>query len=669
MDESSEDSGFEDAHDDQSRFRLNKPTERVVMESPALPPLPLSGFQHSLVPDMVLGWRPRLTGGPIPLLFNCSSLPTSLSPITKREYPTVFYGFRPCDSQEMHETLAVNYAKPHYPALDAFRYLQQRDPRYRDTRPFQGMASGCDLQFDSTFESGNLDRAVQVGPDEFELYMRADANTRGHYQWYYFSVTVGTARTVRFHLLNFTKNESLYSQGLLPVVFVEAQPHLSWHHAGLDVRYGPSKINRPQRRTYFSLSFSYAFQQLGKVYFAYAVPYCYSFLRSSLTQLSTQECLRSDVLCKSLSGVDVPVLTITNFQSGTAKPHIVMMGRIHPGETHGSWVLHGLIGFLLSAHPAATALRDKVVFVIVPMVNPDGVIMGNYRTGFSGSDLNRQFLSPDPQLHPIVVAIKAMVAQVARTHKLLAFLDFHAHSKKKYIFLYGPRYPLHEQKYYAVRVLPKLICERGPYFRYVACKFTAEACKQTTARLVLWRELKVTNSFTVEASLYGYLNAERTTVAFTSECLERAGSDVALALHQYFQLWEEEQRQLERRSALKQVIEQLKQEAKGSSSSDSDSLSSQDELLDEEKRHLRGQILAALQRQAYPALRPFQPSSSQSVLKKRPPSVLSALRSSKAVRVSSQRQEAPRPLLKVRKQLKSAKQLRSLSCSRLRGSK
>ena len=35
--------------------------------------------------------------------------------------------------------------------------------------------------FDSNFESGNLDMAVQVGPKEFDLYMRVDSNTRGHH--------------------------------------------------------------------------------------------------------------------------------------------------------------------------------------------------------------------------------------------------------------------------------------------------------------------------------------------------------------------------------------------------------------------------------------------------------------------------------------------------------
>ena len=44
------------------------------------------------------------------------------------------------------------------------------------------------LEFDSNFESGNLDTAIMIKPDEYDLYMRVDANTRGHLQWFYFSV-------------------------------------------------------------------------------------------------------------------------------------------------------------------------------------------------------------------------------------------------------------------------------------------------------------------------------------------------------------------------------------------------------------------------------------------------------------------------------------------------
>ena len=39
----------------------------------------------------------------------------------------------------------------------------------------------------------------------------------------------------------------------------------------------------------------------------------------------------------------------------------------------------GMIDFLISNHPIAKVLREHIVFKIVPMLNPDGVYLGNYR--------------------------------------------------------------------------------------------------------------------------------------------------------------------------------------------------------------------------------------------------------------------------------------------------
>ena len=39
--------------------------------------------------------------------------------------------------------------------------------------------------------------------------------------------------------------------------------------------------------------------------------------------------------------------------------------------------MQGLIDFLVSKHKVATLLREKLIFKIVPMMNPDGVFLGN----------------------------------------------------------------------------------------------------------------------------------------------------------------------------------------------------------------------------------------------------------------------------------------------------
>ena len=46
--------------------------------------------------------------------------------------------------------------------------------------------------------------------------------------------------------------------------------------------------------------------------------------------------------------------------------------------------MKGCIDYLVSNEEKAIALRNKFVFKIIPMLNPDGVIVGNYRCSLSG---------------------------------------------------------------------------------------------------------------------------------------------------------------------------------------------------------------------------------------------------------------------------------------------
>lgn len=52
-------------------------------------------------------------------------------------------------------------------------------------------------------------------------------------------------------------------------------------------------------------------------------------------------------------------------------------------------MLEGVIDFLCGATETAYFLRKNVIFKVIPMLNPDGVILGNYRTGLFGKDFNR----------------------------------------------------------------------------------------------------------------------------------------------------------------------------------------------------------------------------------------------------------------------------------------
>ena len=111
-----------------------------------------------------------------------------------------------------------------------------------------------------------------------------------------------------------------------------------------------------------------------------------------------------------------------------AKKGIVLSARVHPGESNASWMMKGAIDYLVSNTPEARVLRNKFVFKVIPMINPDGVINGNYRCSLAGSDLNRRYKTPSKMLHPVVYNIKRVVKNISKERELGLFCDFHGHS-------------------------------------------------------------------------------------------------------------------------------------------------------------------------------------------------------------------------------------------------
>lgn len=126
-----------------------------------------------------------------------------------------------------------------------FPYSHIRPPdrlRFTD-RQFLGNNPDCceDLGFDSLFESGNLDCAVRVGPDEYDLFIQVDSNTKGHLQWYNFKVCgARKGAKYRFNICNFQKSKSLYSRGMKPFVFSRARHdrlRAGWEQSGENLKY------------------------------------------------------------------------------------------------------------------------------------------------------------------------------------------------------------------------------------------------------------------------------------------------------------------------------------------------------------------------------------------------------------------------------------------------
>lgn len=68
-----------------------------------------------------------------------------------------------------------------------------------------------------------------------------------------------------------------------------------------------------------------------------------------------------------------------------------MIGRVHPGEPNGSLMMQEILKQLSTYDMTISNDEMQPNYLIVPMLNVDGVVNGNYRTSFSGKDLNRVY--------------------------------------------------------------------------------------------------------------------------------------------------------------------------------------------------------------------------------------------------------------------------------------
>nr|XP_060462639.1 cytosolic carboxypeptidase 2 isoform X2 [Panthera onca] len=393
------------------------------------------------------------------------------------------------------------------------------------------------LLFESRFESGNLQKAVRVDTYEYELTLRTDLYTNKHTQWFYFRVqNTRKDATYRFTIVNLLKPKSLYTIGMKPLMYsqLDAKTHnIGWRREGNEIRY--YKNNRDDgQQAFYCLTWTIQFpHDQDTCFFAHFYPYTYTDLQCYLLSVAnnpvqSQFC-KLRTLCRSLAGNTVYLLTITNPsrtpQEAAAKKAVVLSARVHPGESNGSWIMKGFLDFILSNSPDAQLLRDIFVFKVVPMLNPDGVIVGNYRCSLAGRDLNRHYKTILKESFPCIWYTRNMIKRLLEEREVLLYCDFHGHSRKNNIFLYGcnnndRKYWLHE------RVFPLMLSKNAPdKFSFHSCNFKVQKCKEGTGRVVMWR-MGILNSYTMESTFGGSTLGNKRDTHFTTEDLKSLGYHV-----------------------------------------------------------------------------------------------------------------------------------------------
>ena len=112
--------------------------------------------------------------------------------------------------------------------------------------------------------------------------MQNDNNSCGNNQWFYFSVQkLIPGAQYTFNVVNFTKSDSLFNYGMLPVAYSTAMNKKNgteWFRIGKDVVYKKGLIPRQNsRKFYYKLSFKVTWRIANDtVYLAYTFPYTYT---------------------------------------------------------------------------------------------------------------------------------------------------------------------------------------------------------------------------------------------------------------------------------------------------------------------------------------------------------------------------------------------------------
>ncbi len=231
-----------------------------------------------------------------------------------------------------------------------------------------GSSEPKEVQFFSQFESGNIGLVEQIAGHEWNLALRDDNNDEslpGRWRnWWYLRIdNVPTDAPI---ILNLTNRGWPYYY-----VPVYSYDNKTWFH------FQEHEVTQPEENV---LRMEKQFHS-GTVWLARFYPYTFSQLTAYLIQVAGSPFVQQEVIGQSAYNRPIHMLTLTDFnRSNSEKKRVWLHARTHPAETGSSFLLEGLINFLISDTPDARAAMSKLIFHIVPMHNVDGVVAGNYRS-------------------------------------------------------------------------------------------------------------------------------------------------------------------------------------------------------------------------------------------------------------------------------------------------
>ena len=162
--------------------------------------------------------------------------------------------------------------------------------------------------------------------------------------------------------------------------------------------------------------------------------YGYDDLLEDLQKWSQSPYVKISSIGQSVQNRELWQLKITSEDTVADKHTVFIHVRTHPNEVQSFWVANEIINLLLSDDSLAVKTREKCVYYIIPMYNPDGVELEYARQNANHIDIESNWYSSNIQ--PEVVALRERFTELMNTeHPIEIALNLHSAYKCKRYFV------------------------------------------------------------------------------------------------------------------------------------------------------------------------------------------------------------------------------------------
>jgi hypothetical protein len=284
----------------------------------------------------------------------------------------------------------------------------------------------------SNFEGGSVGKVERVSPVHLRCAVegQADQDHRNRQaSWYFFELRNLPKKQVTVELVDIAGEYNYQA----PAYAVNKNTRPVYSYDGVNWRhFRDDQVSWDEAAPRLILRFT---PEGARVWIAHVQPYTNQNLTSLLDSFRSSPYLVQESAGVTVEGRGIPLLTITNPKAPeTGKRVVWLMFRQHAWEAGSSWACDGAIRYLLSGDPLAAQIRDRTIFKIFPMADPDGVAHGGVRFNRNGYDLNRNWDSIDPGKMPEIASQhRAILAWVDSGHRLDAFLSLHNDERGEYL--------------------------------------------------------------------------------------------------------------------------------------------------------------------------------------------------------------------------------------------